>query len=260
MSARFFFKLFGVIISIMNTQPKRFKGIFFDMGGTLIYPDPERIADVFNSVTGLNVSPKSALDAVHKATAEMDADLEGGARIGEEWWELYFGSLVKHLPLPREISSNEVKTFFAILRNGHERRNLWSHLAEGARELLSELEKEGYCLGIISNSDGRVESQLLETGLRERFSFVIDSFVVKCEKPDPEIFLMALDKSGLSPNEVLFVGDFVNIDYVGAKRVGMSAVIIDPLDLRKKFSGPRIRTLSMLPMWLKDAKDGFFTQ
>ena len=230
---------------------KRFKGIFFDMGGTLIFPDPERISMVFSRIQSPPPSPKDVLDSIHHATAEMDEALEGGKRLSRDWWTLYFGGMIRHLKTDKPLSMELTQRFFQDLKTDHEKNNLWARLADGAMEILESLAEKKYYLGVISNSDGRVKSQLEENGLFHHFSFVLDSHVVKCEKPDPEIFRMGLKISGLKADEVLYVGDFVNIDFIGATQAGMSALIVDPLGLRKKNKAPRITRLSELPAWLE---------
>jgi FMN phosphatase YigB (HAD superfamily) len=70
---------------------------------------------------------------------------------------------------------------------------------------------------------------LNEVGLAEYFSVIVDSHVVGFEKPDPRIFHWALQRTGVTPNEAVYVGDFYSLDVVGARRVGLDAILLDPL-------------------------------
>ena len=60
---------------------------------------------------------------------------------------------------------------------------------------------------------------------------VVDSRLAGFEKPDPRIFLPALDALQVAPAEALYVGDLYEVDVVGARRAGMAAVLLDPAGL-----------------------------
>lgn len=229
----------------------RLKGVFFDMGGTLVFPDPVRIATVFNAHLHLNITPERCLEAIHAATLFLDKQLEKPSTKPDDWWSQYFTAIVENCasgPMPTEESRLEA---FTILRTDHRKRNLWSYFVPEAEELLTWLESEGFLLGIISNSDGRVQAQLREASLLDRFAVVLDSHDVGVEKPDPRIFQMALDASGLSAGEVLYIGDFVHIDGIGASRAGMSVLILDPLAKRSDWGYPTVQSLGDVRAWLE---------
>ena len=98
--------------------------------------------------------------------------------------------------------------------------------AAGTREALDRLRAAGLRLGVVSNSDGRVEEALVAAGLRDRFDVVLDSALVGVEKPDPAIFRAALDALGVAPAEALYVGDLYEVDVVGARAAGMPAALL----------------------------------
>jgi HAD superfamily hydrolase (TIGR01549 family) len=108
----------------------------------------------------------------------------------------------------------------------HQERHLWSSVRPGTGESLSRLRAAGFRLGIVSNSDGRVEQALTAAGLRDYFDVVVDSGVVGMEKPDPAIFRAALDALGVAAEEALYVGDLYEVDIVGARAAGMDAVLL----------------------------------
>jgi putative hydrolase of the HAD superfamily len=112
------------------------------------------------------------------------------------------------------------------LRRMHGERHLWCAVQERTHESLTRLRAAGLRLGIVSNSDGRVEQALAAAGLRDYFDVVIDSSLVGIEKPDPGIFLAALDALGVAPEEALYVGDLYEVDVLGARAAGMEAVLL----------------------------------
>ena len=74
---------------------------------------------------------------------------------------------------------------------------------------------------------------------------VVFSSEVGCDKPDPDIFLAALKKAQVKPEEAVYVGDQYDLDVVGARGVGMKAVLIDRNDFFTHITDcPRIRSLT----------------
>src|SRR5260370_37951384 len=72
---------------------------------------------------------------------------------------------------------------------------LWRKADESTGSTLKKLKDRGLILGVVSNSDGRVESALEQAGLASYFDFLIDSFLVGVEKPDPAIFRIATERA-----------------------------------------------------------------
>jgi len=111
----------------------------------------------------------------------------------------------------------------------HRIRHLWSVALPGTADGLDALRKAGWLVACISNADGTV-ARLLETaGILPHLEFVVDSGVVGVEKPDPRIFEIALERAQVTAAESYYVGDVHPIDVVGARDVGMTPVLMDPL-------------------------------
>ena len=60
-------------------------------------------------------------------------------------------------------------------------------------------------------------------GLGDYFEFVIDSAALGAKKPESEIYQAALQRVGVDPAEVLFVGDDYQRDVVAPRTHGMQA-------------------------------------
>ncbi len=110
----------------------------------------------------------------------------------------------------------------------HGERHLWSGIANDTHDALARLRAAGLRLGVVSNSDGRVEEALAAAGLRRYFEVVIDSTLAGVEKPDPAIFRAALGALGVPPAQALYVGDLYEVDVIGAQAAGMPAVLLVP--------------------------------
>lgn len=99
------------------------------------------------------------------------------------------------------------------------------------RMTLEALRSAGYRIGLISNLWPFPVQHIFEEdhGLGEYFprELRVYSFESGHRKPDPEIFLDALDRVGLAPEECLMVGDNLKADCIGSRMVGMNAALID---------------------------------
>ena len=110
---------------------------------------------------------------------------------------------------------------------------------------LEELKNRGLILGLISNVVQDMESTYTELGLQPYLDFKVTSAEVGCDKPNPEIFQAALQKAQVKPEEVIYTGDQYDIDIVGARGVGMKALLIDRNDYFPDITDcPRIRSLA----------------
>jgi len=98
--------------------------------------------------------------------------------------------------------------------------------AAGLSELVSFLGRKGVELGVLS--DYPAEAKLRALRLTGRFSVVLCSSDpdVGAFKPSPRGFLRACERWQLDPQEVLVVGDRVEVDAHGATAAGMPCVII----------------------------------
>ncbi len=85
--------------------------------------------------------------------------------------------------------------------------------------------KEDHKLGVVSNGLAVKQwEKLLGLGLHHFFDAVTTSEEVDSEKPEEEVFKAAMDALKLSPDECAMVGDRLDTDILGAKRLGILAI------------------------------------
>jgi putative hydrolase of the HAD superfamily len=102
---------------------------------------------------------------------------------------------------------------------------------EGVDRMLRQFHDDGLTIAVVSNTfvPGEVLDRHLEQlSLLELLPIRIYSCDVRYRKPHPGIFRIASDRSGLAPQEALFVGDSPRADILGASRAGMATVLKDP--------------------------------
>jgi putative hydrolase of the HAD superfamily len=95
----------------------------------------------------------------------------------------------------------------------------------GAVEVLDELRRRGYRLGLISVCSEEVPKLWEQTSLADRIDEAVFSCSVGVAKPDPRIYRIAADRLGVEPCQCLFVDDqpaFIE----GAREAGMDAVLL----------------------------------
>jgi putative hydrolase of the HAD superfamily len=187
--------------------------ILFDAGGTLILQDPVEMS----ARLGLTIDPQMAHRAHYHAMAEYsDLRLRGEEADWDWWLERYFTLLEVTDP---HLAGDRIQRGYA----------LWNHPLDGVAAAIARLTHEGIRVAVVSNSDGTVRASLGRAGLLDLFEFVIDSHEAGVSKPNPGIFLAALERMGLAPDQAWYVGDSVFHDINGARVAGLAeAVLVDP--------------------------------
>ena len=84
-------------------------------------------------------------------------------------------------------------------------------------------------MGVVSNFMimGGIEEMLEMHGIREYFEFVVTSVEEGWRKPHPAIYSKALEYAGVTPEEVIFVGDDFLNDYTTPFELGMTPYFLD---------------------------------
>lgn len=101
-----------------------------------------------------------------------------------------------------------------------ERQRTEATLFPGAVELIRGLNAAGVKTAIVSTKRSDTISFILERyGLSQELSVVIGGADVKLPKPDPQGLHMAMDKLGVTPDQLLFCGDTI-LDAGAAKNAG----------------------------------------
>ena len=194
------------------------RAVLFDAGNTLVFLDYERLAAGVGAALGLPLTGQGL--AAHAAAASQA--MERAAGNDQQRAATYLEALFRLGGVPAE-RMGEVKD---CLGRMHAEQHLWCSIRAKTREALGRLRAAGFRLGVVSNSDGRVEEALRAAGLSDYFDVVIDSRLVGFEKPDPRIFEAALAALRVRAEESLYVGDLYEVDVVGARAAGIEPVLL----------------------------------
>ncbi len=97
-------------------------------------------------------------------------------------------------------------------------------LRAGVKRLMQEAMQAGLRLGVCTTSNERSANAIAQGMLGDiDFEFVLAGDVVKKKKPNPDIYLLALEKSGLNPDECIVVEDSRN-GILAAHAAGLRAL------------------------------------
>lgn len=202
--------------------------MFLDVGGVFHLPDHTVMVEALRRAgVGGPLDPGS-LDRAHYAGVAALADWPA-AEAGI--WTAYEEAYAREAGAAPECIAAAV----AELDVAFGRPGVWSRLVPGSLDGLRALHETGVTLAIVSNSDGTLEGRLAREGICQAgpgpgvpMTVVIDSAAVGVAKPDPAIFRIALDATGVAPDRVLHIGDTVGADVDGALAAGVRPLHLDP--------------------------------
>ena len=124
-------------------------------------------------------------------------------------------------------------------------------LFDDALPAIDELKKRGLTVGLISNVRRDQEDLLKGLGLMERLDLIITSHEVGADKPDPRIFMAALEQAGVQATDSIYVGDLYDIDVLGARGVGIKPLLLDRYGLWDEITDcDKIDSLSQIIQYL----------
>jgi putative hydrolase of the HAD superfamily len=101
-------------------------------------------------------------------------------------------------------------------------------VVDGGREVVEQLLKRGYTLGIISNLIGtrEIPEWLEAEGFAPYFKSVALSSVLGIRKPSPAIYLEAARRAGVEPAKCAYIGDNLKRDVTGTRAAGFGLLVI----------------------------------
>ena len=212
--------------------------IFFDAGGTLVFPDLALTEQPLAS-RGIFPSDERRYAAEREAKLQFDQARAEHHSVDGQYWDFYY------LCLLRELGMGDDAELRAALVTATRKGANWRQLRPDTRKVLARL-KRRYRIGLISNSDGSVRQAFELLGLDNYFDSFTDSHLCGFEKPDPRIFECAMASLGATPEQSLYVGDIYSIDFLGAQGVGMRAVLMDLAGTYRHTPYPRVESLAEL--------------
>jgi len=201
--------------------------ILFDAVGTLIYADPP-VAEVYHAAGREFGSRLSVAEIQQRFAAALRDELRTDAVTLErpptseayerDRWRQIVGVVID------DVSGGE-ELFERLWRHFAQPQH-W-RLYDDVAPTLEALGSHRFRLGIASNFDSRLEAIVAAHPALAACEVVFVSSAVGYVKPDPRFFASVAERLGVSPAEIVLIGDDEVNDMEGATAAGWWAVHLD---------------------------------
>lgn len=210
---------------LMNASPIRH--ILFDLGGTLMYAHEDWTAVLEKADQALTnklreydieLNSRTFRTRLHQYYDQRDRDLQ------ETTYHFVLRELLKEIgyfEVAESVLRSALDAMYAVTQTN------WK-LEDDSLTAIQKLRSKNYHLGIFSNAgDDKDVQQLIEHfGVRPYFDFVLTSAACYYRKPHPRAFEIALAQWNIEPEESFMVGDSLQADMYGAKKINMQTIWI----------------------------------
>ena len=116
---------------------------------------------------------------------------------------------------------------------GHMLENM--HLEIGVEKLLQRFRESGIKIAICTDLTTHIQHRKLrKLEIADFVDVFVSSEEAGAEKPDIKIFNMAVDKLGMLPSEMVYVGDSYEKDIIGAENAGIYPIWFNPYGKPRK--------------------------
>lgn len=243
--------------ALKHTDAKSASGavhtVLFDVGSTLILPDPP-VEEVFCNIARRRGHELSLAAVAPHMTEVFDFYEEEYAKDGDFWCSKQ-GSIQIWLDMYRYLCAltglqDDDAGMAQAVYDSYATAQYWKPY-DDVRSTLMMLKRQGYQLGIVSNWDPALRDIMRGMQLAPFFDEIISSADVGYRKPDPQIFEVALERLGALRQTTVHVGDLPEADGAGASSAGITPVIIDRDGTEEECGCRRVKTLMELPSLLE---------
>ncbi len=157
------------------------------------------------------------------------------AQEGERWETTLKGLLKREKIKPTQ----KILSAIFNLRQKIFKRYFKRYIFHGAYELLVDLRRQGFILGLVTGSPLNEIRRILPVKLLKLFTAVVAGNQVKNGKPHPEPYLRAARLLQLNPKECLVVEN-APFGIISAKRAGMACIAVSTSLPKEYLSGADI--------------------
>jgi len=206
----------------MNEQATRTtRAVFFDVDFTLIHPGPMFQGEGYRDFCArYGVTTDPALFSAAVAAASSRLDRTGG---------IYDPQIF--IDYTRQIIERMGGSGPGIDQASRDIYDEWAAchhftLYDDVPDVIRELHARGLTIGLISNTQRCLTSFQSHFALDGLFAVTVSSAAHGYMKPHPSIFQAALQQAGASVDEAVMVGDSLDHDIEGARRLGMRAILV----------------------------------
>jgi len=219
-------------------EVKKYKAIFFDLGGTLLDAESDVVAhlnmmkDIIKKFK-LSTSPEnmttkynSYLFTKEMTLLDSDPNEKNFTPLRESTKKAFMEILAEYNIHP------SVEDFYWFKEIYYENHKKYVQLFPEALEIIKLIKNTNLHLGIISDIDNDyLDFQFKAFGIFDIFDSITTSEEVQSYKPELKIFQVALNKAGCRGKESIIIGDSYKKDIVGGKNMGMTTIWINKFQI-----------------------------
>jgi putative hydrolase of the HAD superfamily len=217
------------------------EALLLDAGDTVLFMDYGALADALHAL-GETVAKEQLERSMPVAKSAYQTVVRDNAQHEHGWFVL-----MRSLLLEAGVKAERAEGLLQSLRAIHEDFYFWRNVPADVPTALARARDAGIRIGVVSNSEGKLQSVFERVGLLPWFEVVVDSHLEGVAKPDPAIFQIALTRLGVAAERAIYAGDLPEIDLVGAHAAGMHGVLVDALDsYRARPDLPRVVSVAQL--------------
>jgi len=195
------------------------KAVFFDQDGVIIDTERDGHRVSFNmTFKEFGFTDEWSIDHYH----ELLQVGGGKERMKHHWQTQGFSKPVPEAEIDELIKAmhkRKTALFVELIEAGK------LPLRPGIHRFMTEAMKAGLKIGLCTTANEQAAKAITEKILSDiRFDLILAGDVVSKKKPDPEIYNLALARTGLKPDEAFVVEDSRN-GVLAAKAAGLRAVV-----------------------------------
>ncbi|MDN5742352.1 MAG: HAD family hydrolase [Micrococcaceae bacterium] len=224
-----------------------FRAVLFDLDNTLFdhLTSARGGLDTFVRSFGVELTPDLSNSWFEIEQANYDLFLSGELSFHAQRRE----RLRQFLPLighPGPVGATELDEVFAIYLRSYE--EAWTAFPD-AVPTLELLRSSGTTVGVITNGNHEQQAKKIKRiGIEPLLDLFFSSEQMGHAKPTSSAFILPCEKMGISPSQVLYVGDNFRVDIEGARAAGLQAIHLDREDAGQPMT---LRSLTDLVPLLK---------
>lgn len=195
----------------VNLELPAVKALFFDAGDILYYR-PRKNEHLTKFLDGKNLNPSGNIDA-------EKVRLKNLAFSGQIKRHDYYAQIIQ---LHGIKDPSEIEEGVQAISQDDECVEIY----DGVPETIRELKQRGFLLGIITDTAMPFSKKLKwfeEHGFGDVWDVMISSREIGMRKPEPTMYELALQQTGIEPCQAVFIGHKAS-ELEGAKRVGMKTI------------------------------------
>ncbi|MBI2849968.1 MAG: HAD-IA family hydrolase [Chloroflexi bacterium] len=233
------------------------KAVFFDWSNTLAryVPTREQLQSQALHELGLNISPQQIAPGLARADRFLfEETISSSVRQRSPAEQASINTCYQQIVLGEagiDIPADSLSFAKLTARLNELYAQMRFVLFDDVLPAMKILKGQNRILALVTNMNADMRAVCRELGLAVYLDFVLTSSEVGASKPQPKIFLTALEYAGVAASEAVHVGDQYDIDVVGALSAGIRPILLDRNDLFQDITDcPRIHSLTEVAQYL----------